>query len=60
LESAIGVNLDNTARLMRTVILSAETADIVCAIQDSLLYLMKKMRRRVTADIGGSRYDRMP
>jgi hypothetical protein len=60
LECAVGVNLDDTARFVRAVIVSAETADIVCTIEDSLFYLMEEVRCRMTTDIGGRRNDRMP
>ena len=43
---------------MRCLVLSAETADIVCAVQDGFFYLMEEMRCRMSADVRTRRYDR--
>ena len=52
------VYFDDRRRFVGCFVFSSKTADIVCSLQDCFLYLVKEMRRRMSADIRGGRDNR--
>ena len=57
-KGAIGIDLDNSRWFMGCLIVPSEPADVVCAVEDSLFYLVEEPGCRVSADVGTRRNQR--